>query len=764
MFFRECDRRTAVLAVALLAGPAVLSAQTPPVQVRDILRLPRTERIVVSRVKGPITLDGLSGEPGWAGIPPLCMVQQTPTFGEACSERSEALIGFDDDFVYVAGRLYDREPERIQSPTKKRDAQAATSDWFGVFFDTFNDKENSLAFFTTPAGLRFDAAIFRDAQLGTSFEEPMNLSWNTFWDVAVVRTAEGWFAEMRIPLSSLRFQAQGGDVVMGVSVFRWISRRNEMDVFPAISLDWGPLSAWKPSQAQETVWPGLRPRRPIYLTPYILTGFDRTYELNDEETDYVRGGSPKLELGLDFKYGLAGNLTLDATINPDFAQVEADDVQVNLTRFSVFFPEKRLFFQERSSNFDYNMGGSNTLFYSRRIGLVGDVDDGDLRAVRIYGGARLVGRLGGWDIGLLNMQTAALDQEPSENFGVLRIRRQVINPYSYLGGIVTSRIGADGRYGVDYGLDWIWRVRGDNYFTLQWAQTFKDGQDNGAFDFDSARLAVMYERRTNKGFGTTVQFARTGVDFDPSMGFMMLDDYTTFYTRSLYGWFPGRASTLTSHNAFLETRFYWDNATGDPLMGEIGPGWEWAAKSGFAGMIQPKVHIDNLIEPYDLSDDVSVPLGHYVYPGLTFMLQTPQGRLLNTVFQGEVGGYYDGWRVSLGAKPTWSGIPDLEIGGLLQYNLVRFPSRDQSYLAPLGQLRALATLSVKLSISALVQYNGADDIAGANIRFRYNPREGTDFYIVYNEGINTDRLGRIPYPPLCRGRALYVKFNHTFNF
>jgi hypothetical protein len=159
-----------------------------------------------------------------------------------------------------------------------------------------------------------------------------------------------------------------------------------------------------------------------------------------------------------------------------------------------------------------------------------------------------------------------------------------------------------------------------------------------------------------------------------------------------------------------------------------------------------------------------VPVGRYVYPGMLFTLQTPQGRLLNTVVTGEVGGYFDGWRVSLGVMPTWSGISDLEIGGMFQYNLVRFPERGQSYLAPLGQLRALATLSVKLSVSALVQYNGADDRAGANIRFRYNPREGTDFYIVYNEGIYTGRAGRTPYPPASSGRALYAKFNYTFNF
>ena len=763
MFFRK--RHLLGPAALLMAAPfSALFAQAPPSQVLDILKLPRTQRITITRLAGPITLDGRLDDPAWGPIPPLCMVMQSPTFGEACSERTEALLAYDEEYVYVAGRMYDREPDKIQSPTKKRDAMIATTDWFGVFFDTFNDKENFLGFLTTPAGSRFDAAIYRDAQMGTSTEEPINLSWNTFWDVAVTRAEDGWFVEMRIPLSSLRFQPTGGDVVMGVTVFRWLARRNETDIFPAIPLNWGQMSAWKPSQAQETIWPGLRPRRPIYLTPYVLSGFDRTYELNDEETAYVRGGSPKLEMGLDFKYGLTGNLTFDATINPDFAQVEADDVQVNLTRFSLFFPEKRLFFQERSSNFDYNMGGSNTLFYSRRVGLVGDADDGDLRAVRIYGGARLVGRLGGWDIGFLNMQTAALDEEPSENFGVLRLRRQVLNPYSYVGGIVTSRLGAGGRYGVDYGLDWIWRVRGDSYFTLQWAQTFKDGRVNRAFDLDSARFAVMYERRTNKGFGTTVRFARTGVDFDPSMGFMMFDDYTAFYQRSLYGWFPGKASALTSHAAFLETRFYWDNATGGLLLSEIGPGWEWGAKSGFTGFVQPKFYVDNLLEPYELTDDVSVPVGHYAYPGLTFMLMTPQGRLLNSMIRGEVGGYYDGWRVSLGVTPTWSGIPDLEIGGMFQYNLVRFPSREQSYFAPLGQLRALATLSVKFSISALVQYNGADDTVGANLRFRYNPREGIDFYLVYNEGVNTDRMGRVPVPPRSSGRALYAKFNYTFDF
>jgi len=758
MIWGEKLRQGAPSALLLALGAARLAAQAPPSAVLDILKLPRTERLTVPRIAGPVALDGRIEEPAWAGVPPFRMVMQSPTFGEPASERSEALLAYDDDFVYVAARMCDREPDRIQAPTKKRDAMVSTSDWFGVFFDTFNDKENALAFFTTPAGLRFDAAIFRDAQMQQANDMPVNLSWNTFWDVAVVRGDEGWSVEMRIPLSSLRFQPKGGEVVMGVTVFRWLARRSEIDTFPAIPMNWGQMSSWKPSQCQETVWPGLRPRRPLYLTPYALGGFDRFYELNDEETAYVRDGSPKLELGLDLKYGLTGNLTFDATVNPDFAQVEADDVQVNLTRFSVFFPEKRLFFQERSSNFDFPMGSVNTLFYSRRIGLVDD------KPVRIYGGARLVGRLGGWDVGFLDMQTAALDENPSENFGVLRLRRQVINPFSYVGGILTSRLGAGGGYNVAYGLDGIWRVRGDDYFTLQWVQTFENGKANRAFSLDAARFAVMWERRTTRGFGTTVRLARVGRDFDPDMGFMQFENYTAFYTRTLYGWFPGKASALTSHDGFVEGRVYWDNDTRRVTLAEVGPGWEFAAKSGFGGRIWPKLNIEELDQPYELTDDILVPVGRYVFPGAEFFLQTPPGRLLNTALTGTVGGYYDGWRVSLGARPTWSGIPDLEVSGLLQYNLVRFPARDQTYIAPIGQVKVLATLSVKFSASALVQYNGADDTVAANVRLRYNPREGTDVYLVCNEGRNTDRLSRTPVPPSLSGRALYAKFNYTFNF
>jgi len=446
-----------ILAIFLLSGQMIaqernaLKKEKSQQELKQKSDLP--DQLVLPRINGPVTLDGLSDEPAWKGIEPFPVIMYMPNFGVEPSERTEILVAYDDDFLYVAGRLYDREPSKIQANSKERDSRDPSSEWFSIFIDSFNDKENALAFLTTPAGLRNDFTISNDA-VGA---DPINRSWNTFWDVATVCNDEGWFAEMRIPFSSLRFQDRNGHVVMGIITWRYIARKAEWIVFPAIPPNWGFISFEKPSKAQEVIFEGIYSRKPLYVAPYVLGGLGHYSELNEEKTIYQRIENLEHEAGLDVKYGLTSNLTLDITLNTDFAQVEADDQQANLTRFSLFFPEKRLFFQERSSNFDFNFETSepNRLFYSRRIG----IHEGKL--VRIYGGARLVGRVGPWDLGFLSMQTAQTEDLPSENFGVFRLRRRVFNPYSYIGVISTTRFGMDGTYNVAYGLDGIIRVFGD---------------------------------------------------------------------------------------------------------------------------------------------------------------------------------------------------------------------------------------------------------------------------------------------------------------
>ena len=211
---------------------------------------------------------------------------------------------------------------------------------------------------------------------------------------------------------------------MGITLQRKVARKTERLVYPPVPsiANWAFL---KPSLAQKIVLEGIHPQKPLYITPYGLSGLGQTFDLNEAGTSYPLENDAKGELGVDLKYGLTNNLTLDLSLNTDFAQVEADDQQVNLTRFSLFFPEKRQFFQERAGVFDFRTGGLSRLFHSRRIGLN---DDGE--PVRLLGGARLVGRAGRWDVGLLDMQTADSEALPSENFGVLRVRRQVFNAYS----------------------------------------------------------------------------------------------------------------------------------------------------------------------------------------------------------------------------------------------------------------------------------------------------------------------------------------------
>ena len=297
------------------------------------------ERIHITRLALPVTFDGRVDEEAWEAVEPLPLVMHAPVFGGTPTEKTEVFVAFDETYLYLAGRLYQKDPSTIRSTSKKRDFMGPNSDWFGIILDTFNDKENGLAFFTTPAGLRLDLTVFNDA-VG---EFPMNISWNTFWDVETCRNDEGWFVEMRIPFSSLRFQQTNGCTVMGLIIWRYLAGTAEQIIWPAIPPEWGMWSIWKVSQAGEARFVDIQKKNPLYVTPYLLGGFERGYDLNDEETAYAKREEEILEAGLDLKVGLTSNLTMDITLNTDFSQVEADDQQVKLTRFSR--PRRKVFGQ-----------------------------------------------------------------------------------------------------------------------------------------------------------------------------------------------------------------------------------------------------------------------------------------------------------------------------------------------------------------------------------------------------------------------------------
>jgi len=515
------------------------------------------ERIVIPLVRGEITLDGRVDEAAWEAVPVFPATMHTPNFGLEPSEATEFRVVHDGTYLYVSCRNYDSEPTGVRASSLERDLGGYASDWCILILDTFADKETGLLFGTTPAGLRTDMIFANDTEGGANF------NWNTFWDAAAYQDDRGWYAEIRIPFTSLRFQRSDAGVVMGISMVRVIARKNEFSTFPAISPQWGGFSTYKASQTREVLIQGAQQADPLYITPYGIAGRGHSHTTNSDETGYDRDRDALGEVGLDVKYGITSNLTLDVTANTDFAQAEADNQQVNLTRFSLFFPEKRAFFQERSNVFDYSLGGVERLFHSRRMGLA----EGDL--VRIYGGGRLVGRIGEWDVGALNMQTAAAEPEgtsgttgasggvgSSENLGVFRMRRRFLNDNSNIGAILTTRTGNATSENVVYGLDALMRVFGEDYLTLNWAQSFDPNVVGADGFFDRGLARVFWERRGIDGFTYEVDLTRSGETFEPALGFMFRRNYAKDAAKVSYGWRPGVESRVRTAGLALEGTAY----------------------------------------------------------------------------------------------------------------------------------------------------------------------------------------------------------------
>jgi hypothetical protein len=736
------------LLVGLVAGflPGPASAQQPALSGDD------EPQYVVPRLSGPIVLNGRVDESAWEGVEPLSAVMHLPTFGGEPTERTEFLLGHDGKYLYFACLAYDSQPDGIQVTSLRRDATTRADDNCALYLDTFNDEENAVTFMTTPSGRRIDQALANDAEGGPNFD------WNTFWDTAVVRNEQGWFVEMRIPFSSLLFQTENGHVVMGMSIRRLVARKNEIITHPAVSPSLGSDSYRKPSLMRKIALEGVERVDPIYVTPYALGGWGRTNTLSREDRVYNRLIDRVAEAGLDVKYGLTSNLGLDLSLNTDFAQVEADDQQVNLTRFSLFFPEKRRFFQERAAIFEYPLGGNERLFHSRNIGLVNG------EPVRIYGGGRVVGRVGPWDVGFLNMQTADSDLLPSENHGVLRLRRRVLNENSYVGAITTSRLATGGHHNVVYGFDGLFRVVGFDYLTLNWAQSFDGREPAGSSGtLDRALVRVNWERRGQDGLLYSLDVTRAGEIFEPRLGFLLRRDYAKGDLSVGYGWRP-QGARLLRYSLTFDGTVVRRLADGTVETVEAGPVAVFETRGRHTWTLSIPVSYENLIEPFSLPENTFVPPGTYDFAGGRVQYQAPQGDRLRPNVTFEAGQFYDGRQASLSIGTDWNPSMHLFLGALYRADRVEFSDRGQEFTAHVGRLRAEVMFTTKTSALGFVQFNSTQNAIVGNFRFHYTPREGNDLYLVWNENLTTDRHSFDPVRPLSNERTIMIKYSHTLPF
>jgi hypothetical protein len=752
-----------------LQGPDQVQGQTRD-QTRDAssYAISVREPLALTRINEPVVLDGIPDEPFWQTIEPFPLTGHTPTFGAKPLHPTTIRVAYDDEYIYLSAVCI-TPPEDLYLTSFRRDHITASNDYIAIVLDTFNDNETALSFSVIPTGARADIAFYNDAQ-GNSF----NSSWNTFWDAKTVITDEGWTVEMRIPFSSLRFQDDDGRVEMGMIVYRWFAANVSVATFPPIPPDWGFWSFSKPSMAQKIVLDGVRSRRAVYITPYMLGGIDQRYPLNTDATRYTRRDEYTFDAGLDLKYSITNNLTLDVTVNTDFAQVEADDQQVNLTRFSLFFPEKRLFFQERSSIFSFGTlersdagSGSTTnqLFYSRRIGLVGG------QQVPLLGGMRLVGRAGGWDIGLLNMQAQRVPDFynegsalPTENFGVLRLRRQAFNPYSYIGMMATTRYVASDNYNVALGIDSNVRMFGTDYLSLSLAGTADSRFGEQFTDPENMHAHIRWERRSENGPGYDLNVSRSGERYLPGTGFILRRNYTRIGDRLFYGWFPEAGSWLRTHQVRMNGVAFFGNEDGTLETLTYGPAWSGTLRNGDNLNLNVTMTRETLVSGFSLSNRAGVPAGEYnfVQTGASWEIF---GGKLRATFSGNGGTFYDGMSYSGGISPVWILSKHLQLSGSYRYSVITFADRDEEFKSHLARLNLNAAANRALSAAALIQNNSAARGMFVNLRIRYNRREGNDLYLVYNEALNTDRDFNPAHEnlrlPFTSSRAILIKYSHT---
>jgi hypothetical protein len=676
-----------------------------------------------------VELDGHVTEEVWGRAAPLSgFRQRDPEEGEAATERTEVRLAYDDDALYVAVTAYDRDPDGVVARLMQRDRlltpdafgsgglQPAGDDVVAILLDPFHDHRNGVVFATNANGAEFEALI-------TDEGSGMNVDWRGVWEVAGTRTDEGWSAEFAIPWRTLRYPNASGDEPWGINVMRVIRRKNEIALWQSWEREGGGLH--RVSRAGHL--PGLTdlPRQGlnVEVKPYALAA--QRQEVDDVD---VRTSSTEPSVGLDLKSEVRPGLLLDLTVNTDFAQVEVDDAQVNLTRFSLFFPEKRDFFLENSGVFDFGIPGNPLeppayqMFFSRRIGIS---EDGE---VPIIGGARMTGRVGAQSVGFLSVATDRVPATPGaefvdrEIFNVARIKRDV-GESNYLGAMVTDRRGHDAANTVA-GIDgqfvlknaWIWSFFGSRSFTEG-----PGGEDTS--------YGLVWQYFGNR-FASFFNHYGIGPEAEASSGFITRTDYrrTEMYNGPMWrpSWLGLREVQLMLGGQYATTVS--DNRMQDWSAGfYVAPVWESSDQvSVFANFSETVVD-----EGFDLSDDVSVPAGRYDNDHIGWFATTSTARPVSFGSNGFVSEFYDGSLITVSTTMTASFSPSFSITPGFTRNIVDVPDGD--FIADITSLRASYSFSTRLSTNALVQFNSLDSEFSTNVRFNYIHRPGSDLFIVFTE-------------------------------
>ncbi|MGD8426339.1 MAG: DUF5916 domain-containing protein [Balneolaceae bacterium] len=705
--------------------------------------------VLIPTVEKEVRIDGIPNDPIWASARVLPLRMSQPVYGREPTGITKLKMVFSDEALYVAG-VFSGSPG--QSPRQlARDDLDYSSDMFALVIDGYNDGENAYVFMTSPSGNKTDLAISNDA------ESPKNMNWDTFWTVKVHSGDSQWSFEMRIPLSSLQYQRQNGKAAIGLSAWKYVAANNEFDTYPLISNEYGIDGYFKPSKTADFYFSTTETDRPLFVSPYLLSGYDdQTIKSGNQNKDLL------LDAGLDAKYKLSSNFTLDATVNTDFAQVESDDQKINLSRFDLYRDEKRAFFQERAGLFSFNTGGSTTLFYSRRIGLT---DDG--QQVPLYGGLRLTGRTSGWDLGMLTMQSAPKYGLDSQNFGVLRIRKSFSeSSSSYIGFMSASRIAHNGSYNIGYGVDMVWEAPNDVFFTGRYAHTLSDPkkEDYSRHWLNSTNVFFSVERRSYVGLFYTLSINRVGQFYNPEMGFQDRRNCIRYGDKVAYGWIASESSIFQKYSIIADGNIFMGNTTNELESSLFSIKSYTSLKSGFTLEIGAQHRSEQIYEGFSLSSDVTIPKGNYHFWETFLSLSSAEGQAIRFISHTSMGAFFDGKGVAVSFSPEWTVSSKFQLSSDLEYYNIRFTDRDQHYRSLLVRGRLDFKPTSRISLSGLSQYNNLTKIWSSFARFRFNIMDGADLFLVYKHGRNSSPLDQVAPNDFTGLHSIRAKFNYTFQY
>ncbi len=737
-----------ILVLSLVTGVSGYAQGRGSVEI-DYEAIRLTKIVTAVRIDGGITLDGRLEEPEWnLAIPATDFSQRTPRSGEPASERTEARFLYDNDNIYVGLTCFDSDLAHMMVTELKEDFDISRTDLIQLIFDSLHDGRSGFSFSVNPAGGRRDSQL---SQNGT-----VNNDWDGVWDAKTSQNDQGWFIEYRIPFKTLRFTNEQSQK-WGVQVSRRLLRNNEESNWAPVPLRFG---ATRTALAGTLLGlEGIRQGRNLKVKPYIIARTIQTRVGNGLRTTQSLGDMDwqcalcPYQTGFDLKYSITSSITLDGTYHTDFAQVEADQQQVNLTRFNLFFPEKRDFFLENVGIFTFGAGGNNQAnsnlvpFFSRRIGL-----SSAGTPIPIVGGSRVSGQVSGFDFGVLAMKTERLLATPSNNYLVGRLRRNLYRN-SWVGAVVTSRDSTVANdynrvYGADVHFQFYDRLEFDSYLLKSDTSRFASGLGK-----DQARRFQTAWR--DDELNISAEYNDVQTNFNPEAGFVRRANMSQY--AGDVSWRPRLESSDVIRNLIFSgsADYYNSGTTGkvETRIQEATLGVQFE-NNGSANFTVNQT-FDRLVSPFPIRSNLFIRQGDYKYLSYIASVNTGQSRKLagnGTVTWGE---FWNGHTRALNGTLIWR--PHYHFNVDLNYsrNNVELPSGN--FTTNLVGLRFLYAFTSRAFFNAFLQYNADTRQVSSNIRFNIIHHPLSDLYLVYNDRRDTTNGQLIE-------RAFIIKLTNLFNF